>query len=290
VVILPEARWSEASAWWRQAEAAGFDHAWTYDHLGWRSLVDHPWFDAMVTLTAAATVTTTLPLGTLVSSPNTRHPAALVREVIAVDDVSGGRLRLGLGSGGTGNYDNRVFGEPPVAAGERTERFEEFVECLDRLLVEQRVDYRGRHITAVDARSRPGCVQRPRVPFVVGALGPRAMRLAARYGQAWVTTGRPAGSDDEFWADLTTLAGRFAVVADEAGRDPADIDRMLLLDAAAPTFSLTSRAVFEDQVGRATDLGFTDVIVHRPRTAGVYAGDLTVYDEVATEVLPALGP
>lgn len=289
VVILPEARWSEAADWWQEAETLGFDHGWTYDHLGWRTLVDHPWFDAMATLTAAATVTERLPLGTLVSSPNTRRPASFVREIITVDDVSQGRFRLGLGSGGTGNYDNEVFGEPTMATRDRTEQFAEFVECLDLLLVEQRADFQGRHVTARDARSRPGCVQSPRVPFVIGALGPRAMRLAVDHGQAWVTTGWNGATDDEFWAGVAQLAARFEEVAAEAERAPDTIDRILLLGGAAPTFSLTSRATFEDQVGRAADLGFTDVVVHRPRPDGVYAGDLKVYEEVAADVLPALG-
>jgi alkanesulfonate monooxygenase SsuD/methylene tetrahydromethanopterin reductase-like flavin-dependent oxidoreductase (luciferase family) len=289
VAILPEARWSEAGAWWSEAEALGFDHAWTYDHLGWRTLVDHPWFDAMTTLTAAATVTERLPLGTLVSSPNTRRVPSFVREIITVDDVSDGRLRLGLGAGGTGNYDNVVFGDEPVSARDRADQFAEFVRCLDRLLVEGRADFRGTHVRAVDARSTPGCVQQPRVPFVIGALGPRAMRLAADHGEAWVTTGRPAETDEEFWAGVADLAHRFTEVCGEPGRDEPTIDRMLLLGAAGPTPALTSRATFEDQVGRAADLGFTDVVVHRPRRDGIYAGDLAVYEQVAAEILPTLG-
>ena len=287
VAILPEARWSEARSWWRDAEAMGFDHAWTYDHLGWRSLVDHAWFDAMATLTAAATVTERIPLGTLVSSPNTRRPPSFVREIVTVDDVSGGRFRLGLGSGGTGNYDNTVFGDEPISRGERTEQFAEFVQCLDRLLVDERADFRGRHVTALDARSRPGCVQRPRVPFVIGALGRRAMRLAADHGQAWVTTGR-GDDDDAFWAAAADLVHDFERVCDEQGRDHGTIDRMLLLDAAGTTFSLTSRATFEDQLSRAAELGFTDLVTHRPRPEGIYAGDLAVYEQVATDVLPTL--
>ena len=74
LVILPEHRWVEAAPRWRAAEEYGFDHVWTYDHLGWRSLVDGPWFDAVATLTAAATVTGRIRLGTFVASPNFRHP------------------------------------------------------------------------------------------------------------------------------------------------------------------------------------------------------------------------
>ena len=57
VVILQDQRWATAQRRWRRAEEYGFDHAWTYDHIGWRDLVDGPWFDGLMTLTAAATVT-----------------------------------------------------------------------------------------------------------------------------------------------------------------------------------------------------------------------------------------
>ena len=63
IVILPQFDWPEAARYWRGAEQYGFDHAWTYDHLGWRDLVDGPWFDAMTTLTAAAMVTRASKLG-----------------------------------------------------------------------------------------------------------------------------------------------------------------------------------------------------------------------------------
>ena len=64
VVILPQQRWSEAAVTWRRAEELGFVHAWTYDHLSWRSLRDQPWFATVPTLTAAAVVTSTIRLGT----------------------------------------------------------------------------------------------------------------------------------------------------------------------------------------------------------------------------------
>src|SRR5262245_16001130 len=79
VVILPELRWPSARELWTRAEALGFDHAWTYDHLAWRTLRDSSWFGAIPVLTAAATVTTTLRLGVLVASPNFRHPVAFAR-------------------------------------------------------------------------------------------------------------------------------------------------------------------------------------------------------------------
>src|SRR3954453_23312903 len=122
IVILPDQRWPVSARRWRLAEEYGFDHAWTYDHLGWRDLVDGPWFDAVPTLTAAAAVTSRIRLGTLVASANFRHPVHFAREVPALDDISGGRLTLGLGAGGEG-YDANVLGTPPLPPGRRVDRF-----------------------------------------------------------------------------------------------------------------------------------------------------------------------
>src|SRR5262250_2979359 len=111
LVILADQRWQQAARRWRLAEDYGFDHAWTYDHLGWRTLVDGPWFDAVPTLAAAATVTRRIPLGTLVASPNFRHPVSFARQLTALDDISGGRFLLGIGAGAGGtSFDAKVLG------------------------------------------------------------------------------------------------------------------------------------------------------------------------------------
>src|SRR3954454_18916043 len=113
IVILPEFRWATAQQLWRRAEEYGFDHAWTYDHLGWRDLVDGPWFDAIPTLTAAAMVTSRIRLGTWGASPNFPHPVHFARELTALDDISRGRLLIGAGAGGTG-FDSAVLGGPEL--------------------------------------------------------------------------------------------------------------------------------------------------------------------------------
>lgn len=287
---MPEYRWWVAEPKWRAAEEYGFHHAWTYDHLGWRSLVDGPWFGAVPTLTAAAMVTSQIRLGTLVAKPSYRHPVSFVREVLALDDVSDGRFILGLGSGGTGidRYDTAVFGEKPLSGKENFARYREFVEAVDGLLRNDKHSYSGEYYTAVDARNLPGCVQLPRVPFLLAGNGPRALRLAAKHGAGWVTTGRPAESPEEWWRTMAELSARFdeGVLAEQ--RDPGAVDKYLFLDSA-PTYSLSSVEYFGDAVGRAADLGFTDVITHWPRESGVYAGSESVLEAVADEVLPELG-
>ena len=283
IVILADQRWSEGADRWRRAEEYGFAHAWTYDHIGWRDLVDGPWFDAVPTLTAAALTTTRIRLGTLVASPNVRHPVPFAREVTALDDISGGRILLGVGAGG-GDYDAAVLGGPPLSARARVDRFGEFVELLDGVLCGDRVTWTGEYYRAVDARSTPGCVQRPRVPFVVAANGPRAMAVAARFGQGWVTNGAREDDLEAWWRSVAAASARFTEVLAAAGREPSSVDRYLSVDAA-PVFSLSSAAYFAEATARAADLGFTDIVTHWPRPDGWYAGDEAVLDAVAAEVL-----
>jgi len=283
IVILPDERWSVSGRRWRLAEEYGFDHAWTYDHLGWRDLVDGPWFDAVPTLTAAAMVTRRIRLGTFVASPNFRHPVHFTREITALDDISQGRLLLGVGAGGTG-FDSAVLGAAELTPRERVDRFTEFLSLLTRLLDNDKVDFAGTYYRAVDARSLPGPVQRPHPPLVVAANGPRTLRLAARYGDGWVTTGAQAQDDEAaWWRSVAEVSARFSDAAAAAGRT---VDRYLNLDSS-PVFSLSSADAFTDAVGRAAELGFTDVMTHWPRRSSWYAGDESVLETVAS-LLPQL--
>lgn len=279
IVILPDERWSVAGRRWQRAEEYGFDHAWTYDHLGWRDLADGPWFDAVPTLTAAAMVTRRIRLGTFVASPNFRHPVHFAREVTALDDISEGRVILGVGAGGLG-FDAAVLGAAELSPRVRVDRFAEFLHLLDAVLGADRVSWSGEHYSAVDARSTPGCVQRPRPPFVVAANGPRALRLAARYGDGWVTTGPQSDDLEQWWRSVDETCRRFDDALATAGRETTGVDRYLSLDSA-PVFSLTSTDAFADAVGRARRLGFTDVVTHWPRASSWYAGDEKVLESVA---------
>ena len=291
VVLLPQLRWALDRERWQRLEEWGFDHAWTYDHLAWRDLADEPWLATVPLLTAAAAVTERIRLGTWVAGPNFRHPVPFAKDVMGLDDVSQGRLLLGLGAGGTG-FDAEVVG-PPVTPRVRAQRFAEFVELLDLLLTQPVTEWTGSHFEAHGARMIPGCVQQPRVPFVVAANGPRALRIAARHGQGWATYGPSVDADlasrdraaatEQWWAGLGDLVLQFDAAAAEVGRDPGTIDRYLNIDSA-PVFSLESFAVLQDGVERAAGLGFTDVVVHWPRASGVYAGQTAVLEEAAARL------
>ncbi|NUR79166.1 MAG: LLM class flavin-dependent oxidoreductase [Dermatophilaceae bacterium] len=288
LTILPEHSWSVAEPMWREAEQMGFDHAWTFDHVTWGGLPDSPWLGAVPTLAAAAAVTQRIGLGTFVSSPNNHHPVQFMREVLALDDISRGRFLLGIGAGG--DVDSRIMGED-LPLRDRTARFHEFTALLDRLLREDHVDAEGRFYGARDVRTLPGPVRGGdngnRVPLVVAANGPKAIRLAVERGDGWMTYGGNVDTDDEWWALVASLCGRVEEALADAGRDPSGLDRYLNIDSA-PTFTLSSAACFEDAVGRAAELGFTDVITHWPRPSDPYRGTREVLDEVVADVLPRL--
>jgi len=287
LTILPEHRWSVAAPMWRRAQELGFDHAWTYDHLVWGGLPDSPWYGTIPTLTAAALVTSTIRLGTFVTSPNYRHPVTFMRDLLALDDISGGRLVCGIGAGA--DIDSVILGGQPLTPRERFDRLSEFTELSDRLLTQDHVSYRGTYFSAVDARTLPGPLQRPRIPFVMAANGPRSLRLAVEYGAGWVTTGPKVETLDQWWVALAELGGRLEEALATAGRDSATLERHLNLDSS-PQFALSSVGTFEEMVGRAGELGFTDVITHWPRPDGPYAGDVSVLEAVAAQVIPQLPP
>jgi alkanesulfonate monooxygenase SsuD/methylene tetrahydromethanopterin reductase-like flavin-dependent oxidoreductase (luciferase family) len=283
VVVLPEFRWAAARSVWERVEELGFDHAWTYDHLAWRSLRDSPWFGAVPFLTAGALSTERIRLGTLVASPNFRHPVPLARELVTLDDVSGGRLTLGIGAGGSG-WDAVVLGQDPWSPSERADRFAEFLDLLDRLLRHPETSYRGTFYSAVDARTYPGCVQEPRLPFAVAATGRRGMTLAALHGSAWVTTGDlgPEGSSldaEEGVAVVRDQMARLDEACLDVGRDPSSIDRLVLTGPRLAA-GLTSVDAFEDTAGRYAEAGVTDFVVHWPRAEDPYAADRAVFERI----------
>ncbi len=288
VVVLPELPWEQAKQQWARLDAWGFDSAWTYDHLAWRSLADGPWFGTVPTLAAAALVTSRIRLGTFVASPNYRHPVPFAKELMTLDDLSGGRFTLGVGAGGTG-VDARVLGHDDLTPGERVSRLAEFVELLDLLLTADHTTYDGHWFSARDARMVPGCVQRPRLPFLIAANGPRALQVVARQGQGWVTTGVTAGEDGEalWWAALEEVSSRLDDALDAEGRAVTDVQRVLSVDSSGE-LGLSSVEHLRDVLGRANELRFDEVVVHWPRPDGVYAGDPDVLELVAAEVLPGL--
>jgi alkanesulfonate monooxygenase SsuD/methylene tetrahydromethanopterin reductase-like flavin-dependent oxidoreductase (luciferase family) len=277
VLILPERPWRESRALWGQAEELGFAHAWTYDHLTWRGHRDLPWFSAIPTLTAAAMATERIRLGTLVASPTFRHPLTLAKEIVTLDDIS-----LGIGQGSTG-WSATMMVTEPWSSRERSERFQGFVELTDLLLRRPEASYVGRFYTIRDARTYPGCVQRPRVPIAIAASGARGMRLAARFAETWVTNGnrRRLEPVDEVQGarDVSDQIELLEQACIDGGRDPATLSR-LVLTGPRLTSGLGSLDEFEDTVGRYAAIGITDLVVHWPRASDPYRADHSTFEGI----------
>nr|WP_246315753.1 LLM class flavin-dependent oxidoreductase [Kineococcus aurantiacus] len=253
-VVLNDLHPADFTATARTAEEAGVRTVFSYDHLSWRDLRDGPWYAAVPLLAAAATGTERVRLGTLVATPNYRHPVTFAHEVMTLDQLSGGRVELGVGAG-TSAEDAAVLGLPALTPRQRQDRFEEWAGLLRTLLSRRATDARGEHYAAVDARNVPGPVHGT-VPLTVAAAGPRGMRFAARTGQGWVTYGDAHGDPVE---RFTAPLARFGQVEGSAG-----VRRTALL-------SLDERDAYADYprfAAALADAGFDEVCVHWPRSDG----------------------
>src|SRR5437763_1082611 len=177
VCILPEVSWPEFRRRVQLLDELGVDHAWTYDHLAWRDLRDGPWLTAVPLLTAAAAATTRIRLGTLVASPNFRHPVVFAKELVALDRISDGRAIAGVGAGAVTGWDTHMLGQPALDPRQRADRFREFVEILALLLRDGVASYDGQWYVADEAHpSGPGPAAAP----AARGRGQRAERDAPR--------------------------------------------------------------------------------------------------------------
>jgi alkanesulfonate monooxygenase SsuD/methylene tetrahydromethanopterin reductase-like flavin-dependent oxidoreductase (luciferase family) len=279
VVILPIERWERAALQWRQLDEWGVHAGYVYDHLSWREpFRDGPWFAMIPTLAAAAGVTRQLRLGPLVTSPNFRHPLVLGKDLLALDDLSRGRLVVGVGSGGTG-FDASTLGQAPWTARERHEHFVEFTRVLDRVLRDAVTNWPGPHYPVVDSRQLPGALQQPRPPLYLSALGPRALALTAELADGWVSYGARPGEDLATFDALRSQVARLDEELRRHGREPRSLWRVLLHFASEerPTESLEA---FVDWAGRYQELGMDEVVLHWPVAGTAFAADATTFEEI----------
>ena len=225
-VQLPEVerdvRWPELAAMARAAEETGFDSLWVGDHLIYRGdgrPERGPW-DCWSVLAALAAVTERAEIGPLVACTAFREPALLARTAAAVDEVSGRRLRVALGSGWN-EAEFRAFGIP---FDRRAARFEEAFEIVRRLLSGDRVTFDGTFNTLADAVVLPPPARRP--PLMVGGEGPRLLAATLPHVDWWNTWFDRFGNRAEGFAELN---GRIDQACERCGRDPAEVRRSACL-------------------------------------------------------------
>jgi alkanesulfonate monooxygenase SsuD/methylene tetrahydromethanopterin reductase-like flavin-dependent oxidoreductase (luciferase family) len=283
LVILPSDRWKVARRQWEWADAVGFSTAWTYDHIRWGGMPDGPWHAAVPVLAAAAEVTQRTRLGTLVATPNFRHPVTLARDVLALDDLSEGRFDLGVGPGSQGP-DATALGQVPWGVAERMERFGEFLRILRPILdggADTRTTLTGRHYAAAEVPSTPGARQAP-FPLTVAAGGGQGLRLAAEHGQQWVTIG-PTGPGPRTQESVLTAVRRqvalLEIACGEHGRDPSTLRKVLLWTPVETV--LSSLDQFDELAAPYEELGFDQLVLHHPQQTGPYTGSVTTFEEIA---------
>jgi alkanesulfonate monooxygenase SsuD/methylene tetrahydromethanopterin reductase-like flavin-dependent oxidoreductase (luciferase family) len=260
---------------------AGFDLLATGDHMRHPRDPRLPLLDGWSVLAAWATLAANLRLGMLVANIIYRHPTVLAKHAVAVDELSDGRLDLGVGAG-VYPTDHAMAGVPSWSAGERVDRLEEFVRAVDGALRGE-ASFEGRYYRFREAALAPGPVQRPRPPIVLGAVGPRVLRLAARLADTWSAFGGIELADEEaFLAAISQQSATIDRHCATIGRDPRSLRRSLL--AFRPLRPWGSRDALSRLVEQVSALGFDEVVLYKPSDHD----EQRVFDAVVEETLPAL--
>jgi probable F420-dependent oxidoreductase len=209
------ARWSDYAALARQGEELGFDSVWTSDHLLFRTHETKGSWECWSLLPALAAVTSRVELGPLVTCMGFRNPALLAKLAETVDEISGGRLILGIGAGWhQPEYD--AFGFP---FDHRFSRFEEALQIITGLLREGSVDFHGEYYQATDCILRPRGPRPDGLPIMIGTFGKKMLRLTARHADIW-------NADwSRRYSEIAPHVEELERACDEVGRDPATLQR-----------------------------------------------------------------
>jgi F420-dependent oxidoreductase-like protein len=286
----------------RRTEETGFDAFFRSDHYQAMSGDGLPGpTDAWITLAGLARETTRIRLGTLMTAATFRLPGPLAISVAQVDQMSGGRVELGIGSGWF-EAEHDAYGIPFPALGERFDRFEEQLAVLTGLWSTppgETFDFTGQHYRLTGSPALPKPVQAGGVPLLVGGSGARRTpRLAARYAQEFNAPFLSAAQNARLFAGVRSAC-------DEIGRDPASLaySSALVLCVGRDEVELARRAA---AIGRDVDELRRKGLAGTPAEAvdklGRYAeagasrmylqvldlADLDHLDLVAAEVAPQL--
>ena len=229
-IMLPEsefemagqtARWTDFSAMAHTIENLGFDSLWFADHLQMRlpDGRDQGAWECWSILSAIAATTRRIEIGPFVSATAYRNPALLAKIAETVDEISGGRLVLGIGSGWA-EWEYHVYGWP---YDHRASRFEEALTIITSLIRTGTVNFAGEYYTISDALLRPRGPRPDGMPIMIGTFsGERMMRLAATHADHWNIWANAFGNRA---ADLTPLLAKMDDYCREADRAPESLTR-----------------------------------------------------------------
>ena len=288
-IQLPEVehtvRWSELREMAETAERIGLDSIWVGDHLLYRDdgrPPRGPW-EAWSLLAALAAVTERVEIGPLVASTSFHNPAMLAKKAATVDEISGGRLILGLGAGwNRPDYD--AFGFP---YDHRVSRFEEAFTIIRELLATGRSERKGTYYDLDRAELLPRGPRLEGPPLMVGSMGERMLGITLPHVAAWNAWGPWFGNGV---TGYETLRAKIDEACRQAGRDPAEVERTVALVVAFPGAlgrdSLVSEEDFEPIPGDSTTLKTT---LQAFADAGVSHVQL-VLDPITIDSIAALEP
>lgn len=200
----------------QRCDELGIDSLWLYDHLYGPGAPDYPSMEAWTLATALLSRTERVHVGHMVLCNQFRHPAVLAKMATTLDQISAGRLQLGIGSGSIEDEHDRV-GLEWGTFRERSERLGETLEILHQAFANEVINFSGTHFTVRDMPIKPGPVQQPRPPIVVGGVGEKfTLPLVARYADVWNVPTYALG-------ELAHKVSVLRSICDEIGRDPSSI-------------------------------------------------------------------
>ena len=289
VLTLAGQPWADYRDQVKRIEELGFDIAAVPDHFCDWANPPAPWLECWALLAALAAETTTVRLASNVAQIPLRNPGVLAHQAITVDQISNGRLELGLGTGLMIDPGTEMVGLPNWSNRERVDRFGEYLELVGLLLEQDVTSYLGEYYSAADAVMNPSSLQRPRVPLVAAALGPKMMAHASRLADTWNTMSFNA----DFDAQLTELSDRARSMDSlcvAAGRDPGTLRRSAnLFDADARSSGGRLRYYDDDDlflriVRTLISAGYTDIGLYYPTDQSQVAS----FERIATDLVPQL--
>ncbi len=265
--------WDKTVERWQLFERLGFESAWLCDHLVQPSRPTGPYFEAWSLLAGLAARTEKIRVGILVTSNTFRFPQIVAKMSVTVDHISNGRLEIGLGAGWY-EPEHTIFGIPFPETKELVSRFKEAVQVVDLMTRQDTSSFDGDYYQLRDAPSRPASVQKPRPPLVLGAFGPRMLKIVARYADTWNAFGTP-----EEMRERNQMLDDYCR---EIGRDPDTLDRSLYYWVPkADLDPWTSKDAFYSVLEPYVEAGVNQFILDQPGDS-----QINQLDWVASEVLP----
>jgi len=261
--IIIQSTWDSNRAVFTRAEELGIDTAYVADHLTHPTVAGQWLADGWTTLAAAAVSTERIRLGSLVASAAVRNPTTLARAAATLQDISGGRIVLGVGAGSP--IDAAADRGVTPTTRQLTERFAEVVGGIKANWAGER-DWTGEHVAAQGLETAPLAPGLPAPRLVVAAHGPRGYGVVAKYADGWTTYAGPANlalGGDALWVALEEQSRGVDAACERISRNPSELTRSVLL-GYGPDRPMESVAAFTECLARAGAAGFDEVVFYWP--------------------------